>query len=426
MRKKPHLTKAKKSRKCSVSRKETEGSKYDNINLGSTIVEFPETVNSIQQEDKLISNMNNEKSQKDDISRKEKEDLKNDSINLESTKIELFKLPQPFLIKQEKQNKPWYKNASIIFSITSLAITAFMSYQTIDNNLKNQENNRQTQENNKINSRRNSYLDATNFNIIQNLWQSNPGYTLYNESQKPLSIPPQPSYFMYIPAKLYYIFKDGSRVSSLILLPVSYENIISQTSTGKTIDEIETSVLPNNFFGKLGTRDLRQKIYGKPGFDDVAFELRVYPFLAIFTEIEYSYKDNPSKIITEKFLTTPFGKENLPDDRYEDLKNYTKNISHFSENEMKVSGDESIYDTAFTYLDKEFERLLPINDNKLSEEDKQRFFVLSGVKWNIDELTKGKKYDFENALSDDNNFHALGRYLSDKVIRVEDPLYPGY
>lgn len=70
MRKKPHLTKAKKSRKCSVSRKETEGSKYDNINLGSTIVEFPETVNSIQQEDKLISNMNNEKSQKDDISRK--------------------------------------------------------------------------------------------------------------------------------------------------------------------------------------------------------------------------------------------------------------------------------------------------------------------------------------------------------------------
>lgn len=426
MRKKPHLTKAKKSRKCSVSRKETEGSKYDSINLGSTIVEFPETVNSIQQEDKLISNMNNKKSQKDDISRKEKEDLKNDSINLESTKIELFKLPQPFLIKQEKQNKPWYKNASIIFSITSLAITAFMSYQTIDNNLKNQENNRQTQENNKINSRRNSYLDATNFNIIQNLWQSNPGYTLYNESQKPLSIPPQPSYFMYIPAKLYYIFKDGSRVSSLILLPVSYENIISQTSTGKTIDEIETSVLPNNFFGKLGTRDLRQKIYGKPGFDDVAFELRVYPFLAIFTEIEYSYKDNPSKIITEKFLTTPFGKENLPDDRYEDLKNYTKNISHFSENEMKVSGDESIYDTAFTYLDKEFERLLPINDNKLSEEDKQRFLVLSGVKWNIDELTKGKKYDFENALSDDNNFHALGRYLSDKVIRVEDPLYPGY
>ena len=269
-------------------------------------------------------------------------------------------------------------------------------------------------------------MDTTNFNIIQNLWQSNPSYTLYNESQKPLTIPPQPSYFMYVPAKLYYIFKDGSRVSSLILLPTSYENVISQTSTGKTIDEIETSVLPNNFFGKLGTRDLRQKIYGKPGSDDIAFELRVYPFLAIFTDIEYSYKDNPSKVITEKFLTTPFGRESLPDDRYEDLKNYTKNMSHFSENEMKVSGDENIYDNAFAYLDKEFERLLPINDNKLSEEDKQRLYVLSGVKWNVDELTKGKEFNFKSALSDDNNFHALGHYLSDKVISAEDPLYPGY
>ena len=287
-----------------------------------------------------------------------------------------------------------------------------MSYQTIENNLKNQE--------------RNSYLDTTNFNIIQNLWQSNPSYTLYNESQKPLTSPPQPSYFMYVPAKLYYIFKDGRRVSSLILLPISYDNVISQTSTGKTIDEIETSVLPKNFFGKLGDNDLRKKIYGKPGSDDIAFELRVYPFLAIFTDIEYSYKDNPSKKITEKFLTTPFGKERLPDERYEDLKNYTKNMAHFPENEMKASGDENIYDNTFSYLDKEFERLLPRNDNKLSEEDKQRLCVLSGVKWNIDELTKGKEFNFSNSISDDNNFHALGRYLSDKVISVEDPLYPGY
>lgn len=302
-----------------------------------------------------------------------------------------------------------------------------MSFQTIDNNIKNQENNRQTQENNKKNLERNRYLDTTNFNIVQNFWQDNPSYTLYNESQKPLSIPPQPSYLMYIPAKLYYIFKDGTRVSSLILLPTSYEkNVISQTSTGKTIDEIETSVLPNNFFSKLGSRDLRQKIYGKPGSDDIAFELRVYPFLAIFTDIEYSYKDNPSKIITEKFLTTPFGRESIPDDRYEDLKNYTKNMSHFSENEMKVSGDENIYDNAFAYLDKEFDRLLTKHGNTLSEEDKQRLYVLSGVKWNVDELTKGEEFNFKSALSNDNNFHALGRYLSDKVISASDPLYPDY
>lgn len=182
--------------------------------------------------------MSKKKSQKVNVPRKVKEDLKNDSSNVENTKIELPQLPQPFLIKQEEQNKPWYKkNISIIISLVSLIITAFMSYQTIENNLKNQE--------------RNSYLDTTNFNIIQNLWQSNPSYTLYNESQKPLTSPPQPSYFMYVPAKLYYIFKDGRRVSSLILLPISYDNVISQTSTGKTIDEIETSVLPKNFFALL-------------------------------------------------------------------------------------------------------------------------------------------------------------------------------
>ena len=95
----------------------------------------------------MMSNKKNEKSQKADVSRKE--GLKNDSINLGSTKIELPQLPQPFLVRQEKQSKPWYKNASIIFSVASLVITTFMSYQTIDNNLKNQENNRQTQENNK-------------------------------------------------------------------------------------------------------------------------------------------------------------------------------------------------------------------------------------------------------------------------------------
>lgn len=342
--------------------------------------------------------MSNKKSQKVKISKKVKEDLKNDSSNVENTKIELPQLPQPFLIRQEEQNKPWYKNISIFISLVSLVITAFMSYQTIDNNLKNQENNRQTQENNKKILERNSYLDTTNFNIVQNLWQDNPSYTLYNESQKPLSNPPQPSYFMYIPAKLYYILKDKSRVSTLILLPISYENVISQTSTGKTIDEIETSVLSKNFYGKHGDRDVRRKIYGKPLEDDIAFELRVYPFLAIVSHIQYTYKDSPQNLQNVKFLTTPWGKEILSDDRYEDLKEYTKNITHFPENEMVINGDENIYDHTFNYLDKEFSRLLLNRGGKLSEEDKQRFYVLSGVKWNIDDLNKNKTFNIEEEM----------------------------
>ena len=58
------------------------------------------------EEEKMMSN---KKSQKVNVSRKVKEDLKNDSSNVGNTKIELPQLPQPFLIRQEEQNKPWYK-----------------------------------------------------------------------------------------------------------------------------------------------------------------------------------------------------------------------------------------------------------------------------------------------------------------------------
>ena len=94
----------------------------------------------------------------------------------------------------------------LVISIISLGFTMFLGFKTIENNEKNQENNIKNQENNKINQDRSKYLDTTNFNIVQNFWQENPSYTLYNESTKPLTIPPKPSYYMYIPAKLFWIF----------------------------------------------------------------------------------------------------------------------------------------------------------------------------------------------------------------------------
>lgn len=272
---------------------------------------------------------------------------------------------------------------------------------------------------------RKDYLDKTNFNIVQNFWQEEPSYTLYNESQKPLTLPPNPSYYMYIPAKLYFILKNGERFSILILLPVSYENVISQTSTGKTIDEIESSKLPRNFYGKLGSRDIRSKIYGKPGEDMTAFELRVYPFLAIATHIKYSYKDNSNKVITEKFITTPWGKEILSDRRFSDLENYTKNMAHFPENEVKVSGDDNIYDSSFEYLKKQFDRLLPMMSAGFeTEEDQQKFYTLMGTKWDM--IYDPSKDLSDYALPNENNFNSLGRELSDKVVSARDPLYPNY
>lgn len=324
----------------------------------------------------------------------------------------------PIEIKSKSQSlgdKIWQK-LPIFISLFALGTSVFVAYK---------------------NNKRSDYLETTNFNIVQNFWQEEPSYTLYNESEKPLTLPPQPSYYMYIPAKLYGILKDGSRHSTLILLPVSYEHVISQTSTGKTIDEIETSILPNNFYGKLGHRDLRSHIFGKPGEDEIAFELRVYPFLAIATYIEYSYKDRPSDLEFAHFITTPFGKHDLSPDRLIDLENYTRNIASFPENEIKVNGDENVYDTAFSYLVSELDYLL--GNKELSEIEKQKLMTFMGTKRVIDESFYDKDFDLENemrkyktfeefqkSLWNENNFNGLGQYLSDKVVPAKDPLYPDY
>ncbi|MGV3009902.1 hypothetical protein [Streptococcus thoraltensis] len=327
-------------------------------------------------------------------------------------------ITNPIEIKTKNQpsHDKFLQRLPILISMISLVLSGIVAYN---------------------NNRRSDYLDKTNFNIVQNFWQENPSYTLYNESSKPLTLPPQPTYYMYIPAKLYWIFKDGSRLSTLILLPISYENVLFQTSTGKTIDEIETSVLKDNFYGKLGHRDLRSHIFGKPGDDDIAFELRVYPFLAIATYLEYSYKDNPDKIEFEQFITTPFGKHELSVDRLLDLENYTRNIASFPENEIKIKENERIYDTAFNYLVSELGYLL--GNKQLTDIEKQKLMTFFGTKRETDgrlygdnfeldkEMTKYETFEeFQKSLQNENNFNGLGQYLSDKVIPAKDPLYPDY
>ena len=238
---------------------------------------------------------------------------------------------------------------------------------------------------------------------------------------------------MYIPAKVYYISKDnGSRVSNLILLPISYDNVEKQYSTGKTVDEVVTSALKSNFYGKLGERDIRSKLYDFS--EELLLELRVYPFLAIATHIQYSYKDNPDKIFDEKFITTPWNKVSLTDNRYEDLKDYSKNMMYVKENEVILNGDENVYDTAFKKLEAFFDKI--VGKKQLSEEEKIRFSTLFGVRWNAE--ASGDDFDFEEDASkygsfkdfqeaqNHLNFNGLGRFLSDKVVPATDPLYPGY
>ncbi|MBP2622424.1 hypothetical protein [Streptococcus oricebi] len=287
----------------------------------------------------------------------------------------------------------WLKILPILISLVALAFSVYSFF---------------------INSSRTKYMDTTNFHIIQNFWQENPSYTLYNESTKPLTSPPHPTYLMYIPSVV-----KREETTFLVLLPISYENVKSQTLTGKTIDEVMTSTLPKNFYAKKGMRDVKERNLGN------GVIIRTYPFLLIATQVKYSYKDNPKDLKKITFLSTSVGdKIEISEEEWEDLKNYTKNIDLIKGNEVKINGEQSIYKTAHDYLVKEFDR---IN----SDDDKVNLLALAGLKIDSDTLNNKleKTNNFMDVLKvpDEDNFNSITYKLLYKYhILPQDPLVPDY
>lgn len=280
---------------------------------------------------------------------------------------------------------------------------------------------------------RNEYLDKTNFNIIQNLWQDDPSYTLYNESQKPLTSPPHQSYYMYIPTTIQRNYSDGGKNEFLILLPVSYENIKTQVLTGKTIDEIETSTLPHNFYAKKGSRDLRETTLvvdnAQSGSKD-KIKIRTYPFLVIATEIHYSYKDEPDDKKTEQFISTVVrDRIDLSQQEFKDLENYTRNIHSFKENEIVVKANENVYDSAHIYLVNEYKFFS--NQSNYDEQHFINILILAGIDPNSPGLSKrlSNSADFSSLLSEPHhsNFNSIMYKLVHKYnVLPQDPLVPDY
>lgn len=278
-------------------------------------------------------------------------------------------------------------------------------------------------------NKRQKYFDSTNFNIVQNLWEKNPSYTLYNESVKPLNLPPHPTYMMYIPSKLYMIFPDGSRISSLILLPVSYDMVISQIDSGKTVDDIEKSELPQNFYSKKGARDIRFSDFISKDWGNIKFQLRTYPFLAIATQVEYSYKDNPQKINQQTFITTPFNRIDLTPKEFKDLENYTRNVAYFPQNEMRLDGKKNIYDTTHTYLLTQIQQ--SFNNAKDDDKAKKEMYILLGVMHDTDEKypdskSQDEKFDSSKIGPSELNFNVITKVLLEKGLIPQDPLEPNY
>jgi hypothetical protein len=156
--------------------------------------------------------------------------------------------------------------------------------------------------------------------IIQNLWTNQPFYELVNEANSKLDKIPSPSYLMFIPSKVYFVNNDGSRVSNLVLSPVSYDVITEQLVENTTKGSIVKSILPKSFFAKKGIRDV---IHGK--FINIEDKFKVYvdtmPFLVIISDIEFQYNNKISSIV---LLSTPLENVEINEDDLNNIKEYTR------------------------------------------------------------------------------------------------------
>lgn len=210
------------------------------------------------------------------------------------------------------------------------------------------------------------YDQTPSFNIIQNLWNpDHPSFTLVNESTKKLAQIPHHTYFTMIPTKVLYtmqVAKKKETYSTLVLLPVSYQNILKQVNTFKTTGELETSYLPSNFFGKLGARDT---VIGKSLKLTKNLSARVitYPMLIIYCEGKYRFSgDNNFKEI--RFLSTPLDKIDVDKFSSKNLKNYIKDNVNM---EIQPKKGESVYLTANQLVEKKLEKLITHKVHKNSD-----------------------------------------------------------
>lgn len=238
----------------------------------------------------------------------------------------------------------WLKNnRSLLLSLLSLVvaiISAWISFSAFS---------------------REKYSDSASFSVVENLWDSKePSFALINESTKKLSQLPYHTYLMLIPSKILWHSKDGT-VSSLILSPVSYQTILDQKDYYQTTGKLEKSILPKQFFAKKGTRDIvKSKKFALPD-SDIKCQIITYPMLLIITPINYKYiGDKNFKHII--LASTSIDKKEISPTVLKNLKNYIKDNSDL---EVKVNGNESVYQTANNQVLNKFKGMVNEKDKDL-------------------------------------------------------------
>ncbi|MEJ7185366.1 hypothetical protein WL241_11550 [Staphylococcus epidermidis] len=159
-----------------------------------------------------------------------------------------------------------------------------------------------------------------NIKLVQNLWNNNPSFSLLNEGTAKLDQVPYPTYFIYVPSKVYWYVEDET-YSNLILSPVSYDAIEEQTNGNEgTKSTISKSTLPKVFKSKFGERDtINSKIIKLDS--KINLRIETLPFLMIISPIKYHYRGEMKKKI---LLNTSNLSKNITKEDYKNIKDYTR------------------------------------------------------------------------------------------------------
>ena len=182
-----------------------------------------------------------------------------------------------------------------------------------------------------------------NFRIVENLWTEEPYFELINEAESKLDNPLNPTYLLFIPSKVFWVFNNGERKSTLVLSPVSYEVIKEQIVSGITRNQIVKSMLPPAFFAKKGDRDIiRSSQYIRHLSPEIGLYVETYPFLVVVSAIEYQYNGQEH---TDILLSTSFDNQKLDEAAYFQLMEYMRDNY---KQEVKLPSDgSSIYKQAY-------------------------------------------------------------------------------
>lgn len=227
--------------------------------------------------------------------------------------------------------------------------------------------------------------------IVQNLWNDKPSFSLVNEGTAKLDKIPYPTYYMYIPSKVMWYFKDGNSYSNLVLSPISYTTILNQKyNIEGTKSSLSYSELPDSFKSKFGERDMIRSKFKKLD-EEISTQVITYPFLVIVSPIDYEYR---GKLYDEVLLSTPIKSEKISRNQLSSLIEYTVDNAEMEINYKEaVRKNINVYEFTNQKVENKFNNIKKDNDSKfLGGKEGGYDSILKIINKNISPIDPIKEY----------------------------------